>query len=337
MRAITVRIAGLGFTALATAAALAACGTKHDSATSSPSGSAPAAGSTTVCAGVPGDSLVALADDKKLQLSDNVIPLVRTAVAKAPLTDALNKVSSMLTQDKLNGLNTATSTNHEPNEQAASDFVSQNGLGSGFSGGSGSITVVSAGFAENKTLAYVYADVLKAAGYDASVKVSTNREVYLPALEKGQYDVVPEYAATLTGFLNTAANGANAAEKASSDIDTTVEALKPLANAKGLTALDPADATDQNAFAVTTAFADKYGVKSLSDLAAKCGGGVTLGGATECPTRQFCQPGLQQTYGLKITFTALDADGSLTRNAVQQGRVALAEVFSSDSDIKPAG
>ena len=333
----SLRLAALGLTAVAATAALAACGTKHDAGASTSASSSAGAGSTQVCAPVAGTQLVTLADDKKLQLSDNVIPLVRTTVAKAPLTDALDKVSSVLSQDKLIALNTVTSTQHEPVEQAASDFVAQNGLDTGFSGGSGTINVVAANFAENQVLAHIYADVLNKAGYKASVQVSTNREAYLAALEKGQYDVVPEYAATLTEFLNDAANGASAPAVATSDITTTVSKLGPLASAKGLTALKPADATDENAFAVTEAFASKYGVKTLSDLASTCGGGVTLGGPTECPARPFCEVGLQKTYGLKITqFTALDADGSLTRSAVAQGKVALVEVFSSDSDVKPA-
>ncbi|HEY5335650.1 MAG TPA: glycine betaine ABC transporter substrate-binding protein [Mycobacteriales bacterium] len=328
-----LRLISLGFAGLAVAGLAAGCGTKPKAATT------PGTSTTAdmVCQPVAGSTLVTLADDKKLQLSDNIIPLVRTAVAKAPLTDALNKVSSVLSQEKLNALNVATSTQHEPAEQAASDFVSQNGLDSGFSGGSGTINVVAANFSENQVLANVYADVLNKAGYKASVKVSTNREAYLKALEAGQYDVVPEYAATLTEFLNTAANGANATPQASSDITKTVTALGPLANAKGLTALKPAAATDEDAFAVTEAFAQKYKVSTLSQLASTCSGGVTLGGPVECPQRPFCQVGLEKTYGLKITnFTALDSDGSLTRSAVLQGRVALVEVFSSDSDVKPA-
>ena len=34
-----------------------------------------------------------------------------------------------------------------------------------------------------------------------------NREVYEPALERGEIQVFPEYAATLTEFLNQKANG----------------------------------------------------------------------------------------------------------------------------------
>jgi osmoprotectant transport system substrate-binding protein len=333
---ITLRTAALGAASVALAGSLAACGSNDDSVGTAPA-SATGSASATVCEGVAGDEFVTLADDKKLQLSDNIIPVVRTTLAKPPLTDALNKVSSVLSQEKLNALNVATSGERKPVQQVAQEFVKANGLDSGFSGGSGTVNVVSAGFTENQTLAYIYEAVLDKAGYDAKVSVSTNRQAYIEAIGKNQYDLVPDYAASLTEFLNQAANGKEAAPKASPEIDTTVAALKPLTEAIGLTALEPADATDQNAFAVTTGFAAKYKVKTLSELAAACSGGISLGGPTECPQNNFCQPGLEKTYGFKnVTFQALDADGSLTRSALKQGKVALVEVFSSDSDVKPA-
>lgn len=333
----TVRSGAVALSALALAGGLAACGSKPTSSVTPGNNGSSTGGAGQVCMPVAGSTLVTLADDKNLQLSDNIVPVVRTAVDKAPLTDALNKVSSVLTQEKLNALNVATSVQRQSAQAAAQDFVSKNGLGTGFTGGSGPIKIIAAGFSENQTLAYVFADVLKAAGYSTSVKISTNRELYLPLVEKGSYDIVPEYAATLTEFLNTAANGKNAPTKASSKIDETTTALKPLASAKGLTALMPAPATDEDAFAVTEAFAKKYNVTTLSGLASACGGGISLGGPAECTTRPFCQLGLEKTYGLKITkFQQTDEDGSTTRSAVEQGAVAMVEVFSSDSDVKPA-
>ena len=114
--------------------------------------------------------------------------------------------------------------------------------------------------------------------------------------------------------------------------------MTQLGDAVGLKFADPAEAADQNTFAVTTAFADKYGVKTLSDLAAKCGSGLVLGGPPECPDRPFCQPGLESKYGLAFdSFTALDAGGPLSKTALKQGKVALALVFSSDAALASAG
>lgn len=302
------------------------------SESSSPSASG--SSSSTVCAPVPGEQLVALVDDKNLQNSDNIVPVVRTDKLSDPLTTALNSVSAALSQEALNALNKATDVDRVQPAQAASDFVRDQGLADGLSGGSGPIKVVAANFSENQTLANVYADVLKAAGFQSSVVQLTNREVYGAALEKGDVDVVAEYAATFTEFLAKKATPAATGSTASGNIDATVAALKELAAPRGLTPLTPAEATDQNAFAVTQAFADRYKVSTLTDLASACGGGVTLGGPPECPQRPFCQLGLQDTYKLKVAgFTALDAGGPLSKNALKTGKVALSLVFSSDASL----
>ncbi len=276
--------------------------------------------------------IVVLQDDKHLQTVDNVIPVVRTAVAKPPLTEALNKVSAALTTEKLIELNRDVDIERKDPADVAKSFVADESLGGG-SGGSGKITVAVANFSENQILGNVYAEVLKAAGYDASVKQLTNREVYEPALEKGQLDVVPEYAGTLTEFLNKKVNGPNPPAKASSDTDATVTALRALAEPRGLTVLEPAEAQDTNAFAVTKKFADKHNFKTLSDLA-KYDGKLVLGGPAECPTRPFCKPGLEKTYGLKFSaFKSLDTGGPISKQALKQGKVQVALVFSSDSSL----
>lgn len=306
-----------------------------DTASPAPAASSSAGGGAdTVCEPVAGEELVALADDAKLQASDNIVPVVRTDKVTEPLRTALEKVSGALTQEALLALNRATDVERVQPAQAAVGFVEEQGLAEGLSGGSGPIRVVAANFSENQTLANVYAEVLKAAGFDATVVQLTNREVYEAALEAGDVDVVAEYAATLTDFLNKKANGATAESVASGEIEQTMAALRPLAEARGLTALAPADATDQNAFAVTKAFADQHGLASLSDLGEKCGGGVTLGGPPECPERSYCQPGLESTYALTVTsFTTLDAGGPLSKNALKTGKVAVALVFSSDASL----
>ena len=198
----------------------------------------------------------------------------------------------------------------------------------------GSLTIAAANFPENLILANVYAQVLEAKGYDTEVKTLTNREVIEGALEDGSIDVAPEYVGTLTEFLNKKQNGPNAEAVASGDLDATVEALGKLAEEAGLTVLEPSEAADQNAFAVTKAFAEKNSLTKLSDLT-KVTTPLTLGGPPECPERPFCRPGLEGTYGLKIaSFKALDAGGPLTLSALKDGSINLGLVFSSSSAIQ---
>ena len=274
--------------------------------------------------------LVVLNDDKHLQQSDNIVAVVRTKIATSALTDNLSKVDTTLTQDALVQMNKRATVDHDDPATIASDYVSKKGLDSGLSKGSGNIRVGAANFAENQILANLYAKVLDGAGFSTSVKDVQSREVYEPALEHGQLDVMPEYAATLTEFLNTKDNGANAKPIASTDISNTIDALKKIGAKHGLEPVEPSTATDQNAFAVRKDFAAKWGLTNLSDLT-KVKGTLVLGGPPECPTRPYCKPGLEKLYGVHFTgFKSLDAGGPLTRAAIQQGKVQIGLVFSSD-------
>jgi osmoprotectant transport system substrate-binding protein len=304
---------------------MAACGS------SSPSKTATA--TNVVCTAKTGSTLAVLGDDKHLEDSDNIIPIVRTSVAQQPLIDALNQVSAALSQVALVNLNVQVSDDRVDPTAAATQFVSAHNLGQGLSGGSGSITIAAQGFDENETLADIAADVLTKVGYTATAKVVGERELYEPALEANQVQAVMDYAASMTTYLATKVNSTL---MPSTQIATTVTVLKQLATPRGLTVLNAAAATDEDAFAVTRATATAYGLKTLSDLATKCPGGVTLGGPANCPQRPECQPGLLGTYKLKTTFTALDEDGPLTRSALNSGKVFLGVIFSSDPDATPA-
>jgi osmoprotectant transport system substrate-binding protein len=218
---------------------------------------------------------------------------------------------------------------------------SSGGGSAGATANKGSLTVAAFDFGESKILANMYADVLKKAGYDASEKTLGAREIVEPALEKGSsnggVDVVPEYLATFTEFLNTKQNGANAKPMASSDVQATLAAAQTLAGKAGIDVLTPSAATDQNAFAVTKEFATTNNLTKLSDLASYKGT-LVLGGPPECPTRPYCEPGLEKTYGIHFTgFKSLDAGGPLTKKALQQGKIQVGLVFSSDSGIAVYG
>ena len=326
---------------LAMAVALtAACGESGSSGTggSAASGSSSSA-SGDVCAPVAGKQLVVLDDDKHLQNADNIVPAVnaQAAAANPALVKTLDAVSAKLTTDQLVQMNAAVDVQRRSAEDVAKEFVSDQKLDTGLSGGSGPVVVGGSNFTESTVLATVFADVLNAAGFTATVQAVGNRELYLPALERGEIQVFPEYLATATEFINKQpeVNGPDAAPVASGDVDATLEAATPLAQKVGLVFGTPSKATDQNAFAVTKDLADKLKVTTLSELAEACGdGSLTLAGPTECPTRPYCQPGLEQTYGLTFAgFTPTDTGGPLTKAAITQGNVSIGLVFSSDGAL----
>ena len=318
---------------LALAVALtAACGESGSSGTGGDAEAGSSASGDT-CAPVAGDQLVVLEDDKQLQNADNVIPAVNAAAAQAnpALLEALNAVSAELTTEDLIEMNAAVDVERQSAEDVVAAYISDKGLDSAATGGSGPVVVGAADFTESQVLATLYADVLTAAGFQGSVQTVGNRELYLPALERGEIQAFPEYLATVTEFIEAD----DSTEVASGDVDATVEALTPLAEGVGLVFGEPAEAADQNAFAVTQEFADQVGVTTLSELAEACSdGSLTLGGPGECPERPACQPGLEETYGLEFAdFQEFDAGGPLTKAAIQQGEVSIGLVFSSDGAL----
>lgn len=202
------------------------------------------------------------------------------------------------------------------------------------------LVVGSAGFTESQVLAELYAGVLADAGYRTSIKTVENRELYEPSLEKGEIDVVPEYAATLAEFLNAKANGPKAPEEkpvASSDVTATVAALEKLAAPRGLKVLPAGEAVDQNAFAVSGEFAARHKLKTLSDLG-RSKLKVKIAAGDECAVRPFCAPGLKSVYGIDVA--GIDPKGVGTpqaKQAVKDGVDQLVLTTTTDATLDAFG
>ncbi|MFI6473443.1 MULTISPECIES: ABC transporter substrate-binding protein [unclassified Streptomyces] len=222
-------------------------------------------------------------------------------------------------------------------EKSKSSSSGSGGSSSTGGGKKGSLVIGAAGFTESAVLAELYSQVLADAGYSTSVTTVKNRELYEPALEKGEIDVVPEYAATLTEFLNAKANGANAKPVASSDVAATVTALTKLAGPRGLKVLPAGEAVDQNAFAVTKEFAAKNNLKTLSDLGTSKAK-VKIAAGDECKIRPFCAPGLTSKYGIDVT--GIDPKGVGTpqaKQAVKDGVDQLVLTTTTDATLDTYG
>jgi osmoprotectant transport system substrate-binding protein len=158
-----------------------------------------------------------------------------------------------------------------------------------------------------------------------------SREVVAPAIKSGQIDLYIGYAATDLEYWNKAAG------EATGDVNATTAKLNGHLQSVNLEALKPSSAVDQNAFAMTKANTSKYNATKLSDLA-PIGNQLVLGAGPECPTRPFCKPGLEQTYGIHFKdFKALDTDGPLTRAAFANNTIQVGLVFSSDADLDNLG
>ncbi len=222
---------------------------------------------------------------------------------------------------------------------AACGSDSDGGSSSGAAGASvsasagGSLTVADAGFTESKILAEMYAAVLEKAGYKVDRTSVQQTELAQSSLEKGTVDAMPQYVATYADLLNSKVHGPDAASVSSPDLQKSLAALRPLATGLGLTVLDPADAVDQNAFAVSKSFAAQHNLRTLSDLGAS-GQTVKIAAGPECETRPFCQPGLEKTYGIKISqIVKTGVDTPQTKAAVKDGTAQLGLVLTTDATI----
>lgn len=214
-------------------------------------------------------------------------------------------------------------------------FSSSEGEGGGDKGET--ITVGGATFTESLVMMEMYEALLTDAGYTVEVKPVESRELYAPELQNGNIDVVPEYAATITEYLNREANGPDAEVLAKPDVEATVEALRELAEAKGLRALEPAEAANQNAFFVTKAFAAEHDLTTLSDLG-ESGLPIVLAGTPECPERAKCEIGLKELYKIKITQDLPLGFGSVqNKQAVVQGRAQLGLSGTTDGTLGDLG
>ena len=200
--------------------------------------------------------------------------------------------------------------------------------GSGDDGGTiegPTITIGSANFSENALVAEIYAQALESEGYQVERKLNIgSREIYAPALESGELDLIPEYIGTMLTYLGGTA---------SSDSAETHAALQVAWEPAGIDVLDYAPAQDKNGFVVTQATATELGVSKVSDLAAH-NGTLTLGGPPECPERDFCLKGLEDVYGLSFSeFRPLDVGGPITVAALEGNEIQVGLLFTTDGTI----
>jgi len=217
---------------------------------------------------IPAKQFVILQDDKGLQRADNLVPIVHKALVDADpnIATLLNAVSAKLTQDQLIELNRQSTVEHKDADEIAHAWLAANGLLADTPTVSPKpsgepIVVGKTNFYEQDILSELYAQVLESNAYVVKrEEASGSREVVFPALESGEIDILPDYAASALEFVNAGAGEATA------DIAATEAKLVERLEPKGLTALDAASAADQNAVVVTQATATQYSLVKISDL-----------------------------------------------------------------------
>jgi len=189
------------------------------------------------------------------------------------------------------------------------------------------LTIGSKNFTEQKVLGEIYAQGLRAAGYDVQTKLDLGDEqVALKALEGGEIDAYPEYTGTaLQSFFG------KEPENLPKDPQAAYEEAKADFAKRGLVAFPPTPFTSSNEVAVTKETADRLGLAKISDLS-KDASKLTLAGSPECRQRFDCLRGLEDVYGLKFgRFMTVEIPKR--HEVLTSGKADVSIVFTTDPQI----
>lgn len=179
------------------------------------------------------------------------------------------------------------------------------------------IVIGSQAYYSNEIIAEIYAQALEAAGFavDRNFNIG-QRDAYIPSLVDGSIDLFPEYTGNLLQYFEPDTTATTA-----DDVYAELQQALP----DNLTVLDQSSATDQDSYNVTAEFAEANGLTSIADLAGISP--LVLGGAPELEERPYGPAGLEEVYGVAVTF---QATGDTTVDELVAGNIQLANVYSAD-------
>lgn len=191
------------------------------------------------------------------------------------------------------------------------------------------LTIGSKNFPEQEILGEIYAQALKAAGYNVKSALNLGSEtVALKAVKTGQITGYPEYASTaLTSFF-----GLEPEEVPADATEAWEKVNEEFAGEKdGLIAFEPTPFASANAVGTTKETAEKYDLETVSDLEG-VSEKLSLYGSPECRQRIDCLAGLEKLYGLKFkSFTPVDI--GLRYTVLEKGQADLSILFTTDPQL----
>ena len=188
----------------------------------------------------------------------------------------------------------------------------------GSSSGDDTIVIGSQAYYSNEIIAEIYAQALEGAGFKVDKQFNIGqRDAYMPDVESGAIDLFPEYTGNLLEYLDKDATATSP--------DDVYAALKD-ALPDGLTALDYAEASDQDTYTVLKSFAEENGLTSIGDLS-KVTTPVTIGAAPEFEQRPYGPAKAKEVYGVDLGFSAT---GPTTLESLLAGEIQVADIYSAD-------
>lgn len=190
---------------------------------------------------------------------------------------------------------------------------------------SGSIVIGSQAYYSNEIIAEIYAQALEEEGFEVEREFQIGqREVYMPELEDGELDLLPDYTGNLVQYYE---------DDADTGSPEAVHQQAQDAMPDELQVLDFAEATDQDSYTVTSETADKYDLESIGDLSA-VGDSVSMAANSEFESRPYGPDGAEDVYGVTVKVVGVeDSGGPLTVGALTDGDVEVADIYTSSPAI----
>jgi osmoprotectant transport system substrate-binding protein len=192
--------------------------------------------------------------------------------------------------------------------------------------GKPAVTFGTKNFPEQFLLGELYAQALRAKGFKVDLKSDVGAtEIIYRALTLGTLDAYPEY----TGILRTVIGGKGARAVSAAD---AYRQARQVAARQGIVMLEPTPFVDRDVLAVKPAFAKRYQLRSIADLA-KVPRTVRVSGAPEFRTRVEGFVGLRKVYGLRNLSFHPQRIGTQYA-ALDKGTVDAADVFTTDGQLR---
>ena len=180
---------------------------------------------------------------------------------------------------------------------------------------------------EPEILINMYKELIEA-NSDIKVKLEPNfgkTSFLYEALKNKQIDIYPEFSGTITSSLLK-----NQVKVSNAPLEVYEAAREGILNQDKLVYLKPMEYQNTYALAVKKDYANKYDLKTISDLS-KVEDSAVAGFTLEFNDRDDGNKGLKSLYKLEINVNTLEPN--LRYQAINGGNVQIVDAYSTDSEL----
>jgi osmoprotectant transport system substrate-binding protein len=193
------------------------------------------------------------------------------------------------------------------------------------SGSEETIRIVHKNYTEQRLMGQVLSLYLESKGYQTTVSELGGTMLCFNAIKNGEADIYPEY----TGTAYSAILGKTDILPAD---DTYNYVKSEFAAQHDITWLEPLGFNNTYVLSVTSETAEKYNLKTISDLIS-CSSDMVIGSDTEFANRPDGYPGLLAAYPGLTFKKSVTMDQGLTYQALKTGDLDVNVSFATDGRI----